>query len=126
MRITPTKVVNVITGLVLLILIYSVFQHSSADHRNYDSTCDVSKEYQTKLHRMVYKTHDILDGLNLVHFLCYGSLFGQIRQSASLPWERDAELCVLNEEISQYDEVFMKRLFWKQGLDIFYDSAEGR
>jgi phosphorylcholine metabolism protein LicD len=61
-----------------------------------------------------------------VHFLCYGSLFGQIRQSASLPWEKDAELCVLNEEISQYDEVFMKRLFWKQGLDIFYDSAEGR
>lgn len=62
MRITPTKVVNLITGFVLLVLVYSIFNHSSADHRNYDSTCDVSKEYQTKLHRLVYKAHDILDG----------------------------------------------------------------
>jgi hypothetical protein len=62
MRITPTKVVNVITGLVLIILVYSIFNHSSADHRQYDATCDVSQEYQTKLHRLVYKTHEILDG----------------------------------------------------------------
>jgi hypothetical protein len=40
--------------------------------------------------------------------------------------KKDAEMCVLNEEVSNYDEVFMKRAFWKKGLDVVYDSAEGR
>ena len=48
------------------------------------------------------------------------------RQSSTLPWEKDAEFCVLNEEFSAYDDVYIKRAFWKRGLDVEYDSGEGR
>ena len=47
------------------------------------------------------------------------------RQSSTLPWEKDAEFCVLNEELVAYDELFLKRAFWKKNLEIHYDSAEG-
>lgn len=33
---------------------------------------------------------------------------------------------MLNEEFSNYDEVFLKRAFWKRDLDLLYDSSEGR
>ena len=47
-------------------------------------------------------------------------------QSGSLPWEKDVEMCTLNEEISKYDELYLKRAFAKKGLDISYDSTEGQ
>lgn len=77
------------------------------------------------MHRLVYEVHGVLDTLDLTHFLCYGSLFGQVRRAATLPWEKDAEFCVLNEEFEKHDELFIKRAFKKVGLDVVYDSAEG-
>lgn len=52
-----------------------------------------------------FRTHRLLTSLGLTHFLCYGSLWGQLRLSRSLPWEADVELCVLNEEMALKDEV---------------------
>ncbi len=133
MRLTPTKVLNTITAVVIFILLYTVFVQQAPPESGggggkstFDSTCSVPESYRDDLQAMVYAAHEVLDGLDLAHFLCYGSLFGQLRHSASLPWERDAEMCVLNEEVSRYDEVFIKRAFWKRGLDVVYDSAEGR
>ncbi len=74
----------------------------------------------------VYAAHKLLDALNLSHFLCYGSLFGQIRKASSLPWERDAEMCVLNSEFSKYDEVLLQKAFRGAGMSLEYDSGEGR
>ena len=127
-RLTPTKLLNAFTAVVLLVLLATVFRRQTLRSSGavHTSTCNVSPEHQLNLHRLVYATHAALDALDLVHFLCYGSLFGQVRRAASLPWERDAELCVLNDEFSKYDEVFLRRAFWKRGLDLIYDSAEGR
>lgn len=63
--------------------------------------------------------------LSLTHFLCYGSLWGQIRLSRSLPWEVSAQFCLRNEELIPLDEVFILRSFDKHGLQIQYNSAEG-
>ena len=115
------------TAVVIFVLLWTVFvQQSPADTKNFDSTCNMPERHIKNLHAMAHAAHEVLDGLDLVHFLCYGSLFGQIRNSASLPWEKDAEMCLLNEEVSKFDEVFVKRAFWKRGLDVVYDSAEGR
>jgi hypothetical protein len=57
--------------------------------------------------------------------LCYGSLWGQIRISRSLPWEADVEFCLLNEELAKYDEVFLVRTFKKHNLQLTYNSGEG-
>ena len=125
---SPAFPIFSVTAIVIFVLLWTVFvQQSPPDGaKTFDSTCNVPERYVRNLHAMVHAAHEVLDGLDLVHFLCYGSLFGQIRNSASLPWERDAEMCLLNEEVAKFDEVFVKRAFWKRGLDVVYDSAEGR
>lgn len=63
--------------------------------------------------------------MSLTHFLCYGSLWGQIRLSRSLPWAVSSQFCVRNEELTPLDEVYIRRVFDKHGLQIQYNSAEG-
>lgn len=75
---------------------------------------------------MTDRAHRLLTSLGLTHFLCYGSLWGQLRLSRSLPWEADVELCVLNEEMALKDEVFLERQFRKHSMKIVYDSTEGK
>ncbi len=127
MRVTPTKVLNFFTAAVLLVLLWTVFRQSNGGiFSDYNGACDLPAEFREDLHRLVSAAHNALDQLDLTHFLCYGSLFGQVRRSATLPWERDAELCVLNEEVARYDELYIKNAFKRRGMHIYYDSAEGR
>lgn len=74
---------------------------------------------------LFFRVHHVLSALGLSHFLCYGSLWGQIRISRSLPWEADVEFCLLNEELAKNDEVFLVRTFKKHNLQLTYNSGEG-
>lgn len=74
---------------------------------------------------LFFRVHHVLTALGLSHFLCYGSLWGQIRISRSLPWEADVEFCLLNEELAKNDEVFLVRTFKKHNLQLIYNSGEG-
>ena len=90
MRITPSKVLNTFTGLVIVGLVYVVFSSNSFGARiqggrddgtnNFTKTCVVPKAHRDGLHQLAQLVHGILEGLDVTHFLCYGSLFGQIRQ----------------------------------------------
>jgi hypothetical protein len=42
-----------------------------------------------------------------------------------LPWEADVEFCLLNEELTKYDEVFLVRTFKIHNLQLTYNSGEG-
>lgn len=88
MRITPSKVLNTFTGLVIIGLVYVIFSSNSFGANvqggrggsNFTKTCVVPKAHRDGLHRLTQLVHGILEGLDVTHFLCYGSLFGQIRQ----------------------------------------------
>lgn len=71
------------------------------------------------------RVHHVLSTLSITHFICYGSLWGQIRISRSLPWEVSSQFCLRNEELIPLDEVYIIRAFDKHGLEIKYNSAEG-
>ncbi|KAJ1528834.1 hypothetical protein ONE63_007208 [Megalurothrips usitatus] len=92
---------------------------------NFTKTCELPTAFQNNLLNIFYRVHKVLDVMSLTHFLCYGSLWGQIRRSSTLPWEADAEFCVNNQEISKFDENFIDRIFRKHNLTLVYDSAEG-
>ena len=53
-------------------------------------------------------------------------LVGQVRLGRNLPWEESAYFCVFNEELMKYKESHIGNTFSESGLDIHYDSAEGR
>ena len=79
MTLSCTFYVFSVTAIVIFLLVWTVFvqQSSSPDAKTFDSTCNVPERHIRNLHVMVHAAHEILDGLDLVHFLCYGSLFGQ-------------------------------------------------
>lgn len=72
-----------------------------------------------------FRVHHVLSTLGVSHWLCYGSLWGQIRLGRTLSWERRAQLCARNEELSPVDELFLQRAFTKHGLAASYSSSEG-
>lgn len=68
---------------------------------------------------MIFEKH------NLVHFLCYGTLWGQIRMSKILPWSAKAEFCVLNNQLSDIDEGHLYSSFQRMFLRLRYFSTDG-
>nr|CAD7203859.1 unnamed protein product [Timema douglasi] len=123
MRFTPTRLLLYICVLIIIIVVWTLFKKSQS--LGFTRTCPHPEQFQDQLHQLADKVNHILSSLQLTHFLCYGSLWGQIRLSRSLPWEADVEFCLLNEELSLHDEVFLARAFKKHKLDMKYNSAEG-
>nr|CAD7456366.1 unnamed protein product [Timema tahoe] len=123
MRFTPTRLLLYICVLIIIIVIWTLFKKSQTI--GFTRTCPHPEQFQDQLHQLADKVNRVLSSLQLTHFLCYGSLWGQIRLSRSLPWEADVEFCLLNEELSLHDEVFLTRAFKKHKLDMKYNSAEG-
>nr|CAD7395658.1 unnamed protein product [Timema cristinae] len=123
MRFTPTRLLLYICVLIIIIVVWTLFKKSQT--LGFTRTCPHPEQFQDQLHQLADKVNRVLTSLQLTHFLCYGSLWGQIRLSRSLPWEADVEFCLLNEELSLHDEVFLARAFKKHKLDMKYNSAEG-
>ncbi|RWS27890.1 uncharacterized protein B4U80_01336 [Leptotrombidium deliense] len=78
-----------------------------------------------KLCESVYRSKEALDSLRFSYFLCYNSLWGALKRKEVFPWFSFVEWCVLNEEISNYDEAFIFRTFKREGLNIQYTSSDG-
>lgn len=125
-KLTPSRLVYSLGLVALIYLAFRIFSPSAPSQGFYSRICDHSSEYLTDLHDLVKTTHLTLDKLDLTHILCYGSLVGQVRVKKSLPWEDNAEMCIFNEELIKQDEGYIGNVFRQNGLDVLYDSAEGR
>jgi len=122
LRLTPPRVVYLLGFSILFYLIYKIFASEPGHVKN----CDLSTQYLDNLDETITKVHDVLEKLSLTHALCYQSLVGQVRLGRNLPWEESGYFCVVNEDIMKYDENYIGNTFHRAGLDISYDSAEGR
>ncbi|CAG2054732.1 unnamed protein product [Timema podura] len=115
MRFTPTRMLLYICVLIIIIVVWTLFKKSQT--LGFTRTCPHPEQFQDQLHQLADKVNRVLSSLQLTHFLCYGSLWGQIRLSRSLPWEADVEFCLLNEELSLHDEINMlRRVGWKRRM----------
>ena len=60
--------------------------------------------------------------MGLVHFLCFGSLWGQVRIGRALPWARKVELCLVD---SLRDDGLITKAFREASLSATYMHAAG-
>ncbi|OAD61965.1 hypothetical protein WN48_00019 [Eufriesea mexicana] len=60
--------------------------------------------------------------LGIVHFLCLGGLWGQVRIGRALPWARKVELCLVD---TLRDDVLITKAFREVGLSATYLHAAG-
>lgn len=60
--------------------------------------------------------------MDIVHFLCFGALWGQVRIGRALPWARKAEICLVD---TLRDDVIITNAFRDVGLSASYLYASG-
>ncbi|XP_014289448.1 uncharacterized protein [Halyomorpha halys] len=123
MRFSPSK--TVFSILLLFTLFVTWLISRKLTQKTYTQTCNHSEKFHQSLHSLADRVHNVLASIGLTHFLCYGSLWGQLRSSKSLPWESDIEYCLLNEEIITRDEVYLARIFRSKKMNLEYDITEG-
>ncbi|KAF6212548.1 hypothetical protein GE061_013073 [Apolygus lucorum] len=123
MRVSLPRTVLVISVAAVLLLVYLVV--FKLGKKQFTQTCNHSVKFHEGLHNLAERAHLVLSSVGLTHFLCYGSLWGQLRLSRSLPWESDVEYCLLNEELITKDEVYLARAFRSKNMLLDYDSTEG-
>ena len=87
--------------------------------------CEVSSEHRQQLFPLLDAVIKVWSHLGVSSFLCYNSLWGAIQESGPLPWDMNAQLCLINSELAKHDEVTLLREFRRQGMDLVYSSAEG-
>lgn len=68
------------------------------------------------------RAHLALAKLDIVHFLCLGGLWGQVRIGRALPWARKVELCLVD---TLRDDVLITKAFREVGLSATYLHAAG-
>lgn len=68
------------------------------------------------------RVHLVLAKLDIVHFLCLGGLWGQVRIGRALPWARKVELCMVD---TLRDDVLITKAFREVGLSATYLHAAG-
>ena len=85
--------------------------------------CTRTPEQAAELRELFHDIHDILNKMNIRHFLIYGSIWGAYRAEAPLPWDYDIDLGIVGDETyakmskSEFLEPFEER-----GISI-YDST---
>ena len=108
--------------------------------------CKRTAKQAEELRLLFHDIHDILDKMNVRHFLIYGSIWGAYRVDAPLPWDYDIDLAIIGDEtyskipkseflkpfeergITVYDSTFLSSCFYftrgkfaQVDIDIFYN-----
>uniref|UniRef100_A0A182Q5U0 Uncharacterized protein n=1 Tax=Anopheles farauti TaxID=69004 RepID=A0A182Q5U0_9DIPT len=123
---------RVVVLLCVTIIVYTairwfqiLFGRETDGSTQFQHTCNMTELYRHELERLFERVHRLLVQHGLTHFLCYGTLWGQIRMAKMLPWREKAEFCVLNDELMHHEEARFIRNFYAHELQIHYLHAEG-
>ncbi|XP_012274746.1 uncharacterized protein LOC105696658 [Orussus abietinus] len=116
LRVTPLR------ALAAFLLVGILFWYSFNRPEIPRQPCSVPEEFTEKLHELTYRAHLVLAKLGLVHFLCFGGLWGQARIGRALPWARKVELCLMD---TLRDDAMITKAFREVGLSATYLHAAG-
>ena len=132
----PRRLLILVLVLVLTVFLVSqIFQSSIENDEEwykhpevYYSEVDCEHdEFTMKLYdQLTELVANTLKNLGLTHFLCYGSLWGALRNQRTLEWDRNLDFCILHHELATIDEKKFHKEFILQGLRYSYNSRRGK
>ncbi|RWS11576.1 uncharacterized protein B4U79_12499 [Dinothrombium tinctorium] len=125
LRIRSRLLLALITFAVFVLIFRLTLNSRDESGHKKEIVCHHSPDSRSKLFELLYRTKKALDSLRVSYFLCYNSLWGALKKKEAFPWLPYVELCLLNEEISNFDETFVFRTFKREGLLIEYSSSDG-
>ncbi|XP_071446040.1 uncharacterized protein [Hetaerina americana] len=139
MRLTPTRILWSLCVMAMLAVVWCIIHQLSGGAdiwlsggrrvagtgRESIAICKYPDEFQERLHDLMQRTHVVLSSLALTHFLCYGSLWAQIRIGRIFPWSSHGTFCLLDEELADLGEAVLLKAFRRNGIYLSYDPADG-
>ncbi|XP_050391690.2 uncharacterized protein LOC126810586 [Patella vulgata] len=82
----------------------------------------------SQIHDMVELTfllHNILDKLHVPHVLCFGTLWGALRNNEILPWDNNVDICAHSKDFSHATSSDMIDSLKDHGAVAVYNSRYG-
>ena len=135
-RLLPRRITGLIIAIILFIILFSnVFQSRIENDEEWYKHPDAyfseveceHDEFTMKLYEKLSELlTNTLKNLQLTHFLCYGSLWGALRNQRTLEWDRNLDFCILNHELATIDETVFNKQFVLHGLKYEYNSRRGK
>ena len=110
-------------GLMISIMHWIVNTLSSED--NVSPMCETTPEIKVKMVDLLSRITNILESMNISYFLCYNSLWGALKVNGPLKWDSNLDICLLNEQISNYEEAFLIKSFKRQKMHLSYQASDG-
>ncbi|CAD5122961.1 DgyrCDS11352 [Dimorphilus gyrociliatus] len=111
----------------ILFLIYLSLKPSSARNAWYTrkAKCSYPSSHTQDLVSLAKKIKLTLEKTDIEFFLCYGSLWGAIRIKRQLPWDKNLDFCIMNEDLTKIEEATIYRAFRHTGVTVSYNPKEG-
>ncbi|XP_065839255.1 uncharacterized protein [Oscarella lobularis] len=80
-----------------------------------------------RLVRAVHGVDDVLNRLNIPHFLVCGTLYGALRNGGPLPWDDDADFVVNADDMFKFAPDQVAELFKRElNMSVHWSSTFGR
>ena len=97
--------------------------HELDSEQNPHFPCKRSPKQAEELRELFHDIHEILNKMNVRHFLIYGSIWGAYRVQAPLPWDYDIDLAIIGDETySKIPKSEFVKAFREQGISV-HDST---
>jgi phosphorylcholine metabolism protein LicD len=105
----PKNVNFILLLLVLFLIIYSVYRNNKSVENFIPLDVLTKYKHLNKLNILIKKIHDILNKNKIDYWMCGGTLIGAVRDKGIIPWDDDADICIMKK-----DEMKIKNLMNKQ------------
>lgn len=122
---TPLKLMLLISAALLFWMVYSIKSSFGKPWYYFSAVCVQPKEVIEGNLVVADKVHNLLTKQSVLHFLCYGALFGALRSSKPLPQDEDVDFCVLAEDMEGIEEGYLYQLFKFDGMTLSYNPKVG-
>ncbi|XP_005100136.1 uncharacterized protein LOC101845102 [Aplysia californica] len=117
-----------IAFIISFYMMFTIMNDRFMHHQNwYDfpAPCSRPKDMLDAMAKLAFTASDVLTQLNVSHALCYGTLWGALRNGEILPWDNNVDVCVMREQIQRPGWHNLHKAFQSRNLPIVYDYRHG-
>jgi len=122
MRVSLRRVTYLTTFILFFV---GLMQLLSRSQQQEHLRCIKPPAYQVQLNQIAVKIHLALHSMDLVHFICWETLWASLYNDGPRSWDSAVEFCLLDRDFHKYKEVLMHQKFAAQGLVLHYKYLEG-
>ena len=86
--------------------------------------CKMEDKVVVELVELARMIHQILNISKIDHWLCYGTLWGALRNNKMLPWDDNVDFCARETVLTEVAHSPMKERFFKHGIKVEFGFGD--